>query len=970
MQWGYDSAPGDEPKDNSQPRDYSEAKDYSQPADYSKPADNSQFLGKAEKEAQGSEKGSGKIKDNKELAKMERWLYGKSPQSTETNKSKTQGKARFSGRIKRRIGLSLGGALLVGSAGIFGPGMLGTTGILKFYEMLNGHFNIGIESISSRRANKVIAKQINSSNRTPSAGALCSVPGKIGCRYKDMSNRAIKNLERRTGIRVITANRASLPGKSPVAGLWMPDGKILSAVDFDRLLKNGDPELRRMMRQAMKPRVAVWAGKATKALFTKLKIDKAGGFIKERTVDKARDKIKARQKGSTANVNTKPIPLSGDADADAGANRQNSAAQNFKENVLGKQLGFDLDKNVTSAAARGAIRGAAKGVTAGVGIIGTADIACTVLNIIAAMGYISKAIGAEQLIAFTTTFLSSVDGLKAGKATTAGWHTAGELLFKVDPNTGQNAFQSFGYGMMSGNFWGDELDTMEFKLGGGFVGDLVDIKNQVINLVSPGNPDAVRDACGVIQNPFVRAGSLVVGVAAMFVPGVNAAQIAKVAVTVGIAIGLFAAISFLVPVVTRMLTGDLVGPDTMGGSAGNAMTSGMGALSGKSANSLGFTTMSRAEAISFDINIRQPYLAEVREDERLAANPWDITNPYSVVGSIAGGLFPYLSGVSWKSNLASLSSLAFNPFKVFSSSVSAQSAERYYEVCDDDDYRDLNIATDPFCNPVYGLPLSLAEADPDDVMLYMYNNGHIDDTGSPKSKSYKDFLENCVNNAAPIGFYNEELDDDDIMPQECIRGGGKFAYDEMFFIYTIDDSVYQMMQCILDEVGEACYSDGMSSGGGSGAQSAGHIGDGELSLPVKLGTPMTSQFGWRTLDGVANLHSGLDFGGALNDPIYAAGAGKVTAANNGCASTPNDGCGGGYGNYVYIEHSDKINGNTIVTRYAHGAQGSVSVSVGDTVVVGQEIMKMANSGWSRGVHLHFEVHVNSTPVDPRSYLGL
>ncbi len=76
------------------------------------------------------------------------------------------------------------------------------------------------------------------------------------------------------------------------------------------------------------------------------------------------------------------------------------------------------------------------------------------------------------------------------------------------------------------------------------------------------------------------------------------------------------------------------------------------------------------------------------------------------------------------------------------------------------------------------------------------------------------------------------------------------------------------------------------------------------------------------------------------------------------------GDGGGFGNYVKIDH-----GNGIVSIYGHMYANTITVRAGDTVKQGQVIGKSGTSGCSTGGHLHFEMRLNGTKVDPLDYVS-
>ncbi|MFN6486299.1 MULTISPECIES: peptidoglycan DD-metalloendopeptidase family protein [unclassified Nostoc] len=110
----------------------------------------------------------------------------------------------------------------------------------------------------------------------------------------------------------------------------------------------------------------------------------------------------------------------------------------------------------------------------------------------------------------------------------------------------------------------------------------------------------------------------------------------------------------------------------------------------------------------------------------------------------------------------------------------------------------------------------------------------------------------------------------------------------------------------------------------------------------------TSPYGMRTLNGVTKLHKGIDIANNEGTPIQAAADGTVSSAGNA-----ND----GYGNKVIIDHV-----NNEQTAYAHASK--ILVSNGQQVKQGQVIALMGNTGHSFGNHLHFEIRVAGTPINP------
>jgi murein DD-endopeptidase MepM/ murein hydrolase activator NlpD len=131
-----------------------------------------------------------------------------------------------------------------------------------------------------------------------------------------------------------------------------------------------------------------------------------------------------------------------------------------------------------------------------------------------------------------------------------------------------------------------------------------------------------------------------------------------------------------------------------------------------------------------------------------------------------------------------------------------------------------------------------------------------------------------------------------------------------------------------------------ASGGSGGApSSSGFV------WPVQ--GPVVSPYGMRW----GRLHAGIDIAAPAGTPVVASASGRVAYA----------GSMSGYGLLVIVQHAGGI-----ATAYAHNS--ALAVSVGQSVGQGQQIASVGCTGHCYGDHVHFEVRVNGSPVDPMGYL--
>lgn len=141
------------------------------------------------------------------------------------------------------------------------------------------------------------------------------------------------------------------------------------------------------------------------------------------------------------------------------------------------------------------------------------------------------------------------------------------------------------------------------------------------------------------------------------------------------------------------------------------------------------------------------------------------------------------------------------------------------------------------------------------------------------------------------------------------------------------------------------------------AESTGRYGGGTMFWPVPTVRNISSGFGYRW----GTLHRGVDIANG-SIPIYGE---NIVAAADGVVIYSNytSTWGGGYGYYCIVDHGVDSQGRKVSTLYAHTSK--MFARVGDKVVGGQTVLAQAgDTGDVTGPHLHFEVRLNGTAVDP------
>lgn len=197
--------------------------------------------------------------------------------------------------------------------------------------------------------------------------------------------------------------------------------------------------------------------------------------------------------------------------------------------------------------------------------------------------------------------------------------------------------------------------------------------------------------------------------------------------------------------------------------------------------------------------------------------------------------------------------------------------------------------------------------------------------------------------AAAVEVINQLQDDIDAAKAEYAKAAAAEAAAQA----SINAIIAQMQAEEETARQEAAQNNQQYTGTGSTAT-------GTYIWPCPSSTYVTSAFGMRDhpLFGDERPHSGIDIAGSAGSEVLAADSGTVAVATYSSS----------YGNYVTIYHS-----NGDYTLYAH--MSSLAVSAGQSVTQGDVIGYVGSTGWTTGPHLHFEIRVNGSTVDPLSYFS-
>jgi len=405
-------------------------------------------------------------------------------------------------------------------------------------------------------------------------------------------------------------------------------------------------------------------------------------------------------------------------------------------------VNFDTGELVSSSA-----RGAAGGALRGVSILGIADSACEVKRFAGLLQAGAVVLRSKQLISYAMIFFSAADAQKAGFLNSGVLGGFMNLLRQDSADGKHGLYDSGAYGWLLGNNTTvNPVNRDHYSVGGGFTGPLA-----IAYAVADENVSA--ETCGVVGNIFVQIGGVIVGVVAGIFTG-GASLIASIGVSVAISIAAAAARAIAAPMIAEMLVGNIISWDETGEQYMDALVSGTGAMYAAQGANHGMKPLTVPEYVALKEEAEELQKARFAESS-LGKRLLSIETP----NSLAFNLFSRMPKTfnDAKNDLVAYVSSPLNALVAMTSIFMANSEPVYAQEasqCPDELAAQNNLATDPFCNPIYGESSAGLAIEPDDNFIYMIDNGYVDDSGLPQG-DYIEFVERCVDKVSDYYHYDE-----------------------------------------------------------------------------------------------------------------------------------------------------------------------------------------------------------------------
>lgn len=817
-------------------------------------------------------------------------------------------------------------SFLIGVAGIIsffgGPGLL----IVNFAEVLTEKFNYQLGSLDMRH-NKIVEAKLNNTTKGVCAGKVS-----IGCKFSTFSDKEIERFEK-SGLKVNRGEKA-LSGRTKITSFELPDGTKIDAKNYTSAMKS-NPKFNESIKNSYRLKYAGMSDSIFNKVATKFKTGKNSKFDSAKSDEDRIKIVEEEAKSGKVSMRADDTACQNDDCTDDERKAKEKSAKEAEtgdnltknsENSLGSVADEVVEENseLLEKGTAKAVRGTAtKTVTSIIKITGPLDNACMVYGWVKTISYTAKVVRAAQMVRYSMIFLNTASMIKAGRAKPDDVAFIGNTLTKIvtdkDGKQSKAATDSFGYRYAAFGDKGIDPKASTAVAGANFGGRLQQAVNTIIGVI-PGGIDNADEKCHFLNKPVVQIASGVIGIAS-FIFGVG-----EVKLTAQLAMAPIIAIvgAILPAMIGDIAAGKLVGKNTFGEASGNLITSGAGAMMSTIGSKGGNSILRRNEARAY-MQLQQETLLSYAQYERSIKSPFDATSPNTFLGSLYTRFAPYAYGSNSPTNtLASIMSILSSTTGNLLAPKSF-AADEGFDECKDPTFEKLGLATDPFCNPVVGIPPKYLDDDPVVVSDRLIAKGQIDEeSGQPKG-DYAKFVSKCIDRENPFGTSQDGEKDE---TEECFID----SQDEAdYYVHHIDMRTLDISENDLPQ-SQAGSNNGTDASSSDTTYTDPPSKDG-WSKPIAV----APGFAWHQ-NGSKGLHKGQDFPAPMGTSVTAAHDGKVTLVDNMGS------CG-----WATVITAEGVNG--IWHAYQHM---NPIVIVGDTVKRGQVIGRVGTF-CGTGTHLHFSI---------------
>ena len=730
-----------------------------------------------------------------------------------TGGNRNRGRFNVQQMLKKRVNQWILGGLVTFIIGITAAIPAALSGALvHMKELASDWGNKNNNSFFSKRTSKYMKDKLFNADKNCAGGVECRFKTGISDKEIDEMKKAGLNPDvGQDGDKKFlkSLNTTDVEGKAVK----------ITADNFEDHYAN-NVKFRAQMDEIAKPKTMLMLGQAT----IKLVFDKFG-LLKNRNLSGADDtertkNFQADEYGSgnqTENPNsvtdnnkngdaTKIQGVDDSINKAAAAERAQMQASGFLNppDIVPDATNLDLSPDKAPEVAGSILKSGVKAAL--LGPLSLMDKACSAFQLIRAATFGAKIYKALGLIKYAGIFMTLADKLKAGDAKPDEIAFVAAMLFKPSSKKdsyGKTFFQSEGFNLIFPGKIADHRGIARFTNGTPFLQFLQATEQKLMNV------GATKEHCKQIKSWYGQTALFVAGIGLTIFTG-GGFSIAGIVSSVAMSLVFSVLEAYITPLLIQYAAGTVAPAvnDPEGGyGAGNAIAAGIGAFGLFTGKANGERVLSTADGAAVEMESNKEMAFQNKVDN-YGKNPFSTDSATSIPTQLALAVAPMASSPFSQSAFQSLASIITSPFNLFGSSISqivtggvnAQSdTSRGGEFCADDDYNQMGVAVDAFCNPIPGekdSTINDPKYDPVAVLNYMLpktaanpnGHDHIDpQTGAATSDDFKKYIASCTEGTDPISPDGGSTDvNANIDTRWCMDTSEEFT---MFRMYTADSSI-------------------------------------------------------------------------------------------------------------------------------------------------------------------------------------